>query len=341
METPSGNRAEMYVRWGGEESILHYALEQNQEEGSDRGLSQEENSFLISPFSGKMEKWSIHLKSSVSSLPEIVLTENQLKFSAHKSREEYIQLVETMVGEMTSPNPENALDKVVTARTHFVACNPNVPKWFDLLSKAYPQAHVYFMNHPKWGQWMGATPELLLAQEGSLLKTMSLAGTRLAGTKDSWGEKEKQEQAYVTDFIKSTLEDCELSSIEVGEVFTKNAGPIEHLCTRLSAEAKSPKDFIKTAKALHPTPAVCGIPREGAKVALSNHEGLNRQLYAGFFGENSKDRQQVAVNLRCLTFVPNGVVLWAGGGLTADSIPEDEWTETENKMMTLRGVLSI
>ncbi len=336
METPSENRAEMYVRWGGEESILHYELEQATLEDST-----EESSFLISPFLGSMEKWNIHQKTSATSLPEIVLTENQLKFFAHKSREEYIQLVEAMVEEMRGAKTDNELDKVVTARTQFVACNPNVPKWFDLLSKAYPQAHVYFLNHPEWGCWMGATPELLLAKEGSLLKTMSLAGTRLAGIKDSWGEKEKQEQAYVTDFVKSTLEDCDLSSVEVGEVFTKNAGPIEHLCTRLSAEAKSPQDFIRTAKALHPTPAVCGIPREAAKKVLSDHEGLDRQLYAGFFGENSKDRQQVAVNLRCLTFVPNGVVLWAGGGLTADSVPEDEWTETENKMMTLRGVLSI
>lgn len=341
METPSENRAELYVRWGGEGSIFHYELEASPSEPTKSEYSTVESSFLLSPFSGEIESWSILSKSSVSSLPEISLAENGLKLSTHKSREEYIQLVETMVEEMRGTKIENSLDKVVTARTQFVACNPNVSKWFDLLSKAYPQAHVYFLNHPKWGQWMGATPELLLAQEGDLLKTMSLAGTRLAGTKDSWGEKEKQEQAYVTDFIKSTLEKGKLSSVEVGEVFTKNAGPIEHLCTSLSAKAQSPKDFIKTAKALHPTPAVCGIPREGAKKILSDQEGLDRHLYAGFFGENSKDRQQVAVNLRCLTFVPNGVVLWAGGGLTADSIPEDEWTETENKMMTLRGVLSI
>jgi isochorismate synthase len=92
--------------------------------------------------------------------------------------------------------------------------------------------------------------------------------------------------------------------------------------------------------ALHPTPAVCGLPRERALKLIAQHETHNRNFYAGLIGKKSKQELAVFVNLRCMQVTKNDFLLYIGGGITQQSIPENEWNETENKAKTLARVLS-
>jgi isochorismate synthase len=93
-------------------------------------------------------------------------------------------------------------------------------------------------------------------------------------------------------------------------------------------------------RSLHPTPAVCGLPREKALQLIEKHETHNRNLYAGLIGYKSKEELNVFVNLRCMQVTENDFLLYVGGGITDQSIPENEWNETENKAKTLMRVLS-
>ena len=95
---------------------------------------------------------------------------------------------------------------------------------------------------------------------------------------------------------------------------------------------------------LHPTPAVCGLPKEKSKSFILEKEGYNRKYYTGFLGELNiaQDADVVSniyVNLRCMEIVDDIARIYVGGGITKDSIAEKEWEETVRKTETIKKVL--
>jgi isochorismate synthase len=94
-------------------------------------------------------------------------------------------------------------------------------------------------------------------------------------------------------------------------------------------------------KLLHPTSAVCGMPLENSLAFLKKNEGYNREFYSGYLGPvNIKKESHIYVNLRCMQIFKDAVRLYAGAGVTTDSIAETEWTETEMKMATLQTIIA-
>ncbi len=263
------------------------------------------------------------------------------------------------------------MEKVVLSRKEEVDLDDsNSLELFRELLKAYPTAFVYCWYHPKVGCWLGATPETLLKVEGSRFKTMALAGTqKYSGTMEvQWGDKEKQEQQFVTDSIVKNLRSCGLENLEISDPYTAKAGNLLHLRTDINgilASTDVPRNVStgheNIISALHPTPAVCGLPKEKAKEFILSEENYNREFYTGFLGElnlqknkqRSKTRRNVEnlayrtikketnlyVNLRCMKIDASNAILFVGGGITKDSVPEDEWQETVNKAQTMKKVL--
>jgi isochorismate synthase len=210
---------------------------------------------------------------------------------------------------------------------------------FHQLCEDYPKACVYLISSEIFGTWIGASPELLLESHRNHLFTMSLAGTKVTADQAfEWGEKEKIEQDLVTQFIEKQLIHSEVSNIEITKSYEVQAGPVSHLRSDISADLNG-KNAWEIAMNLHPTPAVSGLPREEAMRLISNVEYHKRELYAGIFGYTSPDKTKVYVNLRCAQFQENKAYLYLGGGFTQQSIPENEWMETENKSKTLLNVM--
>ena len=218
---------------------------------------------------------------------------------------------------------------------------------YQKMLSTYPTAFRYCWFHPEIGMWMGATPEQLLKVEDSKFKTVALAGTQKfeTNTEAIWKVKEKQEQQFVTDFIVSSLE-SEVSSLLKTEPYTFQAGGIVHLKTDINGTFKSDFDLQKVIKILHPTPAVCGLPKELAKDFILKNEGYDRKFYAGFLGElngkalkDNNEDSDLFVNLRCMEIEHNNIHLYIGCGITKDSIPEKEYFETANKAMTMKAIL--
>ena len=90
---------------------------------------------------------------------------------------------------------------------------------------------------------------------------------------------------------------------------------------------------------LHPTSAVCGMPKEPSKDFILENEDFDREYFSGFLGPvNVLDETSIFVNLRCMKLMTNAVKLFAGAGIISNSNPEKEWIETENKMDTLLKV---
>ncbi|MEL6537509.1 MAG: chorismate-binding protein [Bacteroidota bacterium] len=93
-------------------------------------------------------------------------------------------------------------------------------------------------------------------------------------------------------------------------------------------------------KLLHPTSAVCGMPKETSEAFLAKHEGYSRELYAGYLGPvNVQEFTSLYVNLRCMQYLGQEAILYAGAGVTIDSNPQKEWEETELKCNTLLSVI--
>jgi isochorismate synthase len=176
------------------------------------------------------------------------------------------------------------------------------------------------------------------------LKTVALAGTQLYANEIVWQTKEKDEQKYVTDFITENLKQFS-NTIEVSEPKTVQAGNLVHLKTDISATI-SKENNGKIIRKLHPTPAVCGLPKDEAKAFILENEGYNREFYTGFLGELNIDfttfrteNSDLFVNLRCMKIENNCAKLFVGCGITKDSNPEKEFFETVNKTQTLKRVL--
>ena len=91
---------------------------------------------------------------------------------------------------------------------------------------------------------------------------------------------------------------------------------------------------------LHPTPAVCGLPRAAAQRAILTDEASPRRYYAGFSGPlGIEGETRLYVSLRCMEFTPSLATLYAGGGIMPESVEQEEWEETQRKLQTMLRLL--
>jgi isochorismate synthase len=178
---------------------------------------------------------------------------------------------------------------------------------------------------------------------------MSLAGTqKIQGDKEVvWEKKEIEEQQFVTDFILDNLKEL-TSEVSVSSPYTAQAGTIAHIKTDIEGVINDNSSLKEVVSVLHPTPAVCGLPKEVAKNFILKHEGYDREYYTGFLGELNKEgfnkgeiKSDLYVNLRCMQIKDNQAHLYMGCGITKDSIPEKEWKESVNKSMTMKKILDL
>jgi isochorismate synthase len=217
--------------------------------------------------------------------------------------------------------------------------------FFLKLCEKYPHAFVYLIQLPQVGCWMGATPEPLLTIENGIVKTVSLAGTQLATdaeiTSYAWSKKEIEEQGIVTGFVEQTLRSLQIENYTKVGPMNYQAANLIHLKTAFEfAQADLQNRLGDFLKALHPTPSVGGLPKAEARRFILNHEKHDRSYYTGFLGPiNVENNSHVFVNLRCLQLFDSEFVLYSGAGITASSIAEKEWEETDNKMLTMMNVM--
>jgi len=213
---------------------------------------------------------------------------------------------------------------------------------FENLVQLYPTTFVYCFYHPKVGTWLGATPEQLLKANDAEFKTIALAGTQ----KDSgsnevvWPKKEQEEQQFVTDYIVEKLKNV-ASELVVSRPYSIKAGSIWHIKTDISGTLNSGSSLQQVIQLLHPTPAVCGFPKDRSKEFILQNEIYDRAFYTGFLGElNMGDKTDLFVNLRCMEIDNVQAHLFMGCGITKDSIPEKEWEESINKSATMKRILA-
>jgi isochorismate synthase len=312
------------------------------------------NGFLIAPFSRKEEKTYLirpdlvfgnspttQQLEALEALPENREHPDTRSCPADNTKEDYLRLIREAMRRIQA----GEFEKVVLSRIKTVEGNArDLPGFFDVLCRTYPDAFVYlFCIH---GQcWIGATPEPFICKAEQVLTTVSLSGTRPYSQDNlnilNWNHKELQEQDYVTRHIEKILQQYTAAAYSKSGPYVARAGNLLHLRTDFSFSSSSLGDRLpRLISALHPTPAVCGMSTGDAMDFISRTEKHSREYYTGFLGPvGPGDQIQLFVNLRCLKVCDQQLVLYVGGGITHDSVPEDEWHETEIKAETLLSVL--
>jgi len=302
--------------------------------------------FIFAPFKKTEKTILIPFNQSdltVFTMPDIVtkIKVSQSKEFQQKSslnQDDYLQVIIKAIQQINN----KVFDKVVLSRRIEINTSQlDLKNLFYSLMSQYSTAFTYLWHHPKIGTWAGATPEKLLEIDKQVFSTMALAGTQVfkKNTKIVWKKKEQQEQQWVTKFISDTLNKNEIS-FTLSKPYSLKAGHLAHICTEINGILPKDISLSKLTKSLHPTPAVAGLPRQKAIDFIKNNERYNREYYTGFLGIiNKQNKSNLFVNLRCMQIKTKNVLIYVGGGITANSNPLSEWQETKAKSETLLKLL--
>ena len=353
------------------ENSIHFLADLSKLPAKGRiDLLNTEQGFLVSPFMNPEGNETLFLRSDVyanrmengswkmvhgtptnsvqegsTAIPFHLNTRPDTEISGEKDH--FIKMVKKGI---TAIN-EGEFDKVVSARTYdeSLSENFNIIDQFNRLEKAHPDAFVSLVSIPGKGTWMGATPELLIESSSVHFRTVSVAGTQpFPLDKDlseaAWNQKEIEEQAMVNRYIVEQFKTIRLREFIESGPRSVRAGNMIHLKTEYTVdlnEVHFPELGTVMLHLLHPTSAVCGMPKFSALRFIAANEHLNREFYSGFLGPVNMDGvSRLYVNLRCMQILRTRAVLYAGAGITHDSVPEKEWDETALKCQTLLGVMN-
>lgn len=245
------------------------------------------------------------------------------------------------------------LDKVVLARKStfgFADCLDPLACLQALLPETERCYRFCFV--PGTGQgFLGASPERLYRRDGRRILCDALAGTRTRGDgasrdrqleQDLMGsEKERREQDYVVRGIRESLAPL-CSALNAGaDPSVMKLRNWQHLVSSFEGVLRDGVGDAELLKALHPTPAVGGYPTGRALVEIEKREPFDRGWYGGPVGWVGHDGAEFAVAIRSALVEGSTLSVFAGAGIVAGSVPEDEWAELDYKIRHFTQALNL
>ena len=236
------------------------------------------------------------------------------------------------------------LDKVVIARAIDVEADAPLDPGALLtaLEARYPTCRA-FLVRGAGAVFLGATPEILCRVEGDQVQADALAGSARPEEAEALpgSGKDLREHRWVVDHIARALSGIADQVHPPPEPRVRALANIVHLHTPVVARLAPGRGVADVAAALHPTPAVGGVPAGAALRFLGEHEGLDRGLYAGVVGWVGEGRAELAVALRSALIRGRRARLFVGAGIVEGSSPDAEWEETELKARALLDALGV
>lgn len=255
-----------------------------------------------------------------------------------------------LVGDARAAIASGAFIKVVLARTVVVRSARTIPV-FDVvasLQARYPSCRVFGWQEGSTA-FVGASPEMLVERSGRTVRVEPLAGSARRGAdpiEDGHiGEellasvKDRMEHALVVDDVIERLTPL-VSEISVPDgPALQQFATVQHLATPIGASSDA--RLLELAAALHPTPAVGGVPRRAATDFIAKVEGIDRGWYAGGIGwADAGGDGELALGLRSALIDGDRAILYAGNGIVAASEPEAELDETRLKLRPMLDLLT-
>ena len=244
------------------------------------------------------------------------------------------------------------LEKVVLARDISAHSTVEIDarQLIKRLEIEYPSTWLFLVDG-----LVGATPELLVRLNKSLVTSRVLAGTiRKTGDEDrdlalaaslAKSSKDLEEHEYAVRSVADALAPFCTSTNVPESPFVLHLSNVMHLATDVTGvlnDSAKPTDIFTLISELHPSAAVCGTPTEKAKKLIGELEEMNRGRYAGPVGWiDVHGDGEIAIALRCgqLGDDNKSIRIFAGCGIVAGSDPEKEFAESQAKLMPMRTAL--
>jgi isochorismate synthase len=239
---------------------------------------------------------------------------------------------------------DNTFQKLVLSRTKDISREPtfSAGNTFKSACDKYPDNFIFLCNTPESGTWFGCSPEVLLEKQADCWSTVALAGTQEYSENTQnvvWDSKNRLEQQIVVEYMQNQLSKADIESTH-NDPLTIKSGNVVHLKSEFKFQIGDLSKLGDLLKLLHPSPAVCGFPKQEAFDFIVGSERYNRQYYSGFVGFMDANQQtNLYVNLRCMNISGDKLRLFAGGGILASSDVQSEWMETEHKLQTILSVI--
>ncbi len=244
------------------------------------------------------------------------------------------------------------LQKVVLARQSTFSYSQKIDPFYFLeaLKIQKKNSFLLFFQPSIDEAFISFSPERLYLRQDRHILSEAIAGTKHLGNTLQENHKLKQELlkdpkeqnefSFVKNFVQEKLhplcKTMQLTSTKVIET-----SDVQHLCNLFSGHLHRDINDEILIHTLHPTPATLGIPCDTAYSFLNENESFSRGLYAGCFGWIQPDRTEITVGIRSALIKKNELHIFAGTGIVAESDPEKEWQELENKTATFRKLLCL
>jgi anthranilate synthase component I len=214
---------------------------------------------------------------------------------------------------------------------------------YAALREINPSPYMYYLDFGD-EKVIGASPEMLVRVEKRRVTTVPIAGTRPRGKTPAEDEqfaqdlltdaKECAEHTMLVDLARNDIgRVCRFGSVEVNEFMTiEKFSHVQHIVSTVNGMLKDNLDCYDAFKSCFPAGTVSGAPKIRAMQIIDEQESLPRGLYAGAVGYIGFDRNlDFAIAIRTVIVRDGTAYLQVGAGIVADSVPANEWTETENK----------
>ena len=310
------------------------------------------NSYIIAPFKTSSQNPIIAIQADItkwSEAEQFVSTDLSQKIIQQEIEQEKQNQTTTQTEYSNTYNTfhdtitQKQFTKLVLSRQEVIKKSKqfSTAKAFIDATEKYPHSYIYLFSTPITGIWLGSTPELLLDIDNNRGRTVAIAGTQKL-IKDElplkWTDKDIKEQKYIGDYIKKQLNKLYIHC-EESQTYSIKAAKLAHIKTDYSFQLSPNSSISDIIKILHPTPAVCGIPKEESQRHILQNEQHNRAYYSGFIGLWKTNTCSLYVNLRCMKITSSSHILYAGSGIIEESTMQGEWQETQNKMETMKQLI--
>ncbi|HEX9262535.1 MAG TPA: anthranilate synthase component I [Candidatus Bathyarchaeia archaeon] len=219
--------------------------------------------------------------------------------------------------------------------------------FYRSLRQINPSPYMYFLKMGE-RQIVGASPEMLVRVDNRVVETFPIAGTRPCTRKPLEDRrlaselladpKERAEHVMLVDLARNDLgRISEYRSVRVTEFMkVQKYSHVQHIVSRVEGILRKGYEANEVLRAMFPAGTVSGAPKVRAMEIIEELEPNRRGPYAGavgYFGYNGN--ADFAITIRTLFADKDRAYIQAGAGIVADSVPEKEWDETENKAEAL------
>jgi menaquinone-specific isochorismate synthase len=298
--------------------------------------------------------WPIWLDHATTLIKAILTAAPKREQPIHYERVDYIpsphDYRHNIEQALAALSHDSEHQKVVLGRRNTIAFKSPIDPavLYCRLKKQSNNAFLFFFDAGSGSAFFGASPELLYRRIGLWIETESLAGTRerlVNGADDTKlgqellaSAKDNREHSLVSLHIESTLTYFGITDIHASKLAIMPLPYVQHLVKRYRGRMTQVVNDANVIKALHPTPAVCGLELTWAREFIRAHEGFDRGLYAGPVGFFGHDEAEFAVGIRSALYYQQQLFVYAASGIVAGSIFEAEWAELDNKEKSMMSI---